>query len=47
MPVVVVNAEDQTILMLGYMNAVALERTLRTREAHFWSRKSPRLVAQG
>lgn len=47
MPVVVVKADDQTILMLGYMNAEALERTLRTREAHFWSRSRRALWRKG
>lgn len=47
MPVIVVNADDKIILMLGYMNAEALERTLRTRQAHFWSRSRRALWRKG
>lgn len=47
MPVIVVNADDQMVLMLGYMNAEALERTLRTRQAHFWSRSRAALWRKG
>lgn len=36
LPAIVTEAESGTILMLGHMNAGALEATLRTREAHFW-----------
>lgn len=47
MPVIVVNADDKMILMLGYMNAEALERTLLTRQAHFWSRSRRALWRKG
>lgn len=47
MPAIVVNADDQMVLMLGYMNAEALERTLRTRQAHFWSRSRRALWRKG
>ena len=35
------------LLMLAHMNAEALERTLETREAHFWSRSRGRLWRKG
>ncbi|MXN63838.1 phosphoribosyl-AMP cyclohydrolase [Stappia sp. GBMRC 2046] len=35
---VVTNADDGTILMVGYMNAEALRRTIDTGEAWYWSR---------
>ncbi|WP_299322328.1 phosphoribosyl-AMP cyclohydrolase [Parasphingopyxis sp.] len=46
-PVIVINAADQSVLMLGYMNAEALEQTLLTREAHFWSRSRETLWRKG
>lgn len=47
LPAIVTEAESGTILMLGYMNAEALEATLRTREAHFWSRSRAALWRKG
>ena len=35
---VVTDADDGTVLMVGYMNADALARTLETGEACYWSR---------
>jgi phosphoribosyl-AMP cyclohydrolase len=35
------------MLMLAHMNAEALERTLETGEAHFWSRSRGRLWKKG
>ena len=35
---VVADADDNTILMVGYMNAEALHRTIETGEAWYWSR---------
>jgi phosphoribosyl-AMP cyclohydrolase len=35
---VVTDAGDGTVLMVGYMNAEALARTIETGEAWFWSR---------
>lgn len=46
-PAVVVDAASGTILMLGYMNAEALERTIRTQQAHFWSRSRQALWRKG
>ena len=47
MPTIVVDAANGQILMLGQMNAEALERTLATREAHFWSRSREALWRKG
>ena len=38
LPVIVSDAGSGEILMHGYMNAEALERTVRSGEAHYWSR---------
>lgn len=35
---VVTDADDGTVLMVGYMNAEALARTIETGEACYWSR---------
>lgn len=35
---VVTDADDGTVLMVGYMNAEALRRTIDTGEAWYWSR---------
>ena len=43
-------ATDRTsgdVLMLAHMNAEALERTVATGEAHFWSRSRGRLWKKG
>ena len=32
-----INTADKSVLMLGYMNAEALELTLTTKQAHLWS----------
>lgn len=47
LPAIVVEAGSGLILMLGYMNAQALERTILTREAHFWSRSRQALWRKG
>lgn len=47
LPAVVVDSETHAILMLGYMNAEALKRTILTREAHFWSRSRQALWRKG
>jgi phosphoribosyl-AMP cyclohydrolase len=38
LPCVTTDADSGEVLMLGWMNAEALRRTLATREAHYWSR---------
>lgn len=47
LPAIVVDTATQAILMLGYMNAEALRRIIRTREAHFWSRSRQALWRKG
>ncbi|MEJ2410156.1 MAG: phosphoribosyl-AMP cyclohydrolase [Novosphingobium sp.] len=47
LPAIVVDAESNHIFMLGYMNEEALERTIRTRQAHFWSRSRAALWRKG
>lgn len=46
-PVVVQEASTNAVLLLSYMNAEALEATLRTGRAHFWSRSRGRLWRKG
>jgi phosphoribosyl-AMP cyclohydrolase len=38
LPCVTTDAASGEVLMLGWMNAEALQRTLATHEAHYWSR---------
>ncbi len=47
LPAVVQDAETQQVLMLGYMNAEALEQTLATKRATFFSRSKNRLWVKG
>ena len=35
-PVVVTETETDLVLMLGYMNKEALDKTILTKEAHYW-----------
>lgn len=44
---VTTDAESGEVLMLGYMNADALARTITTGEAHFWSRSREVLWHKG
>ncbi len=46
-PAVVQEAETGELLMVAWMNAEALERTLETRRAHFWSRSRRALWEKG
>lgn len=46
-PAIVQDAETGQVLMLAYMNAEALQATLRTGEAHFWSRSRQELWHKG
>lgn len=45
--VMTVHAETGEALMVAYMNADALERTLATGEAHYWSRSRGELWHKG
>lgn len=47
LPVIVADSQTREILMLGQMNAQALERTILTGEAHFWSRSRKALWRKG
>ena len=44
---VVTDAKDGAVLMLAHMNQAALEATIATGEAHFWSRSRGRLWKKG
>jgi phosphoribosyl-AMP cyclohydrolase len=41
------DAASGAVLMLAWMNAEALARTIATRQAHFWSRSRARLWRKG
>ena len=46
-PVVVQDAESKEMLMLAYANKEALEKTLSTGFAHYWSRSRGKLWMKG
>lgn len=46
-PAVVQDHTSREVLMVAWMDAVALAETLRTREAHFWSRSRQELWHKG
>lgn len=47
LPCITTDATGGEVLMLGWMNAEALQRTLATREAHYWSRSRKVLWHKG
>lgn len=47
LPVVTTDARSGDVLMLGYMNAEALKKTIETGEAHYWSRSRKVLWHKG
>ena len=47
LPCITTDAGSGEVLMLGWMNAEALQRTLATREAHYWSRSRQVLWHKG
>ncbi len=47
LPVVTTDAASGDVLMLGYMNAEALSKTIETGEAHYWSRSRKTLWHKG
>jgi len=47
LPAVVQDWLDGSVLMLGYMNQEALNKTLATRSVHFWSRSRKTLWEKG
>ena len=46
-PAVCVDHKTGKVLMLAYMNAEALEKTLSTGRAHYWSRSREKLWRKG
>jgi phosphoribosyl-ATP pyrophosphohydrolase/phosphoribosyl-AMP cyclohydrolase len=46
-PAIVQDAQTGQVLMLAYMNEEALQATLRSGEAHFWSRSRKELWHKG
>jgi phosphoribosyl-ATP pyrophosphohydrolase/phosphoribosyl-AMP cyclohydrolase len=46
-PAIVQDARTGVVLMLAYMNAQAIEKTITTSEAHFWSRSRQELWHKG
>jgi phosphoribosyl-ATP pyrophosphohydrolase/phosphoribosyl-AMP cyclohydrolase len=46
-PAIVQDADDGTVLMLGYMNAEAVERTCSSGDVWFWSRSRAELWHKG
>lgn len=47
LPAIVQDADTQQVLMLGYMNAAALEQTVATKRVTFFSRSKNRLWVKG
>ena len=46
-PVIIQDASTNEVLMLGYMNREAWEKTLKTKRASFWSRSRKKLWMKG
>jgi phosphoribosyl-AMP cyclohydrolase len=46
-PCIVTSSVTGDVLMLAYMNTEALQKTLETREAHYWSRSRGELWHKG
>jgi phosphoribosyl-AMP cyclohydrolase len=46
-PAIATDAESGTVLMLAWMNSEALERTIETGQAWYWSRSRQRLWHKG
>ena len=46
-PVIVVGADSGQVLMMAYMNAESLARTIATGRTHFWSRSRRKLWMKG
>ncbi len=44
---VTVEASTKDVLMVAYMNQLALDKTIETGEAHYWSRSRQRLWRKG
>ena len=46
-PAIIQDVETKNVLMLGYMNKEALDKTILTKEAHYWSRSRKALWKKG
>jgi len=46
-PAIVQDAQTDQVLMLAYMNQLALEKSISTGETHFWSRSRSELWHKG
>jgi phosphoribosyl-AMP cyclohydrolase len=46
-PVIVQDVENGQVLMLGYMNELALEKTIETGKVTYWSRSRQKLWVKG
>ena len=46
-PAIAQDVDSKKILMLAWMNELALEKTLQTGEAHYWSRSRQELWHKG
>jgi len=46
-PAIIQDAQTKTVLMLGYMNAEALKKTMSTKKVTFYSRSKQRLWMKG
>ena len=46
-PVITTDFKNGDILMHGYMNDVALKKTIETKEAHYWSRSKKEIWHKG
>ncbi|MAV56963.1 MAG: phosphoribosyl-AMP cyclohydrolase [Candidatus Pelagibacter sp.] len=46
-PVVTTDSSNGEVLMHGYMNSVALKKTIESKEAHYWSRSRNEIWRKG
>ncbi len=46
-PVVTTDYKKGDVLMMGYMNSIALKKTIETKEAHYWSRSRKAIWHKG
>ena len=46
-PVITSDYQSGVILMHGYMNSIALKKTIETKEAHYWSRSRKKIWHKG
>ncbi|MBD2481039.1 phosphoribosyl-AMP cyclohydrolase [Planktothrix sp. FACHB-1365] len=46
-PAIAQDAEDGTVLMMAWMNKESIQKTLQTKEVHYWSRSRSELWHKG